>query len=83
MNLLLFLFAIPFAVIIFSIIIQKIINSPILVALSVFSVFIVIAAALQDDTYFIAAAIYTILAYIFAATVRLINNIITLIDLYY
>ena len=76
MNLLLFLFAIPFAVIIFSIIIQKIIDSPILVALAVLSTFIVIAAVTSNDTYFILAVIYAILAYITAILTRLIKRII-------
>ena len=75
MNLLLFLFAIPFAVIIFSIILQKIINSPILCALAVFSTFIIIAAETSNDTYFILAVIYSILSYITAILARLIKNI--------
>ena len=76
MNLLLFLFAIPFAIVIFSIILQKLINSPILSALAVFSTFIIIAAETSNDTYFILAVIYSILSYITAILARLIKNII-------
>lgn len=76
MNLLLFLFAIPFATIIFSIILQKIINSPILVALAIFSIFIIIAVTTSNETFFILAVVYAILAYIAAISTRLINRII-------
>lgn len=76
MNLLLFLFAIPFATIIFSIILQKLIHSPILVALAAFSIFIILAVTVFDETFFILAVVYAILAYIAAVFTRIIKSII-------
>ena len=77
MNLLLFLFAIPFAIIIFSIILQKLIHSPTLVALAVFSIFIILAITVFDETFFILAVIYAILAYITAVLTRIVKSFIS------
>jgi hypothetical protein len=76
MNLLLFLFAIPFAVIIFSIILQKLINNPILVAFATFSIILLIAAITMDEIYYILAIVYTIVSYIAALLTRIIRHII-------
>lgn len=77
MNLLLLLFAIPFATVIFSIILQKLIKCPILVALAAFSIFIILAVTVFDETFFILAVIYSILAYVAALLARIIGNIIS------
>ena len=74
MNLLLFLFAIPFAVIIFSIILQKIINNPILVAFATFSIFLLTAAITMDEIFYIIAIVYAIISYISALLTRIIRN---------
>ena len=76
MNLLLFLFAIPFAVIIFSIILQKLINNPILVAFATFSIILLIAAITMDEIYYILAIVYTVISYIAALLTRIVKNII-------
>lgn len=76
MNLLLFLFAIPFATIIFSIILQKMINNPVLVAFATFSVFLLIAVTTLDETYYILTIVYAILSYIAAITTRIVGNLI-------
>ncbi|MBQ3409451.1 MAG: DUF2651 family protein [Clostridia bacterium] len=76
MNLLLLLFAIPFATIVFSIILQKIINSPILVALAAFAIFIILAVTIFDESFFILAVVYAIIAYLSAIITRLIKTII-------
>lgn len=76
MNLLLFLFAIPFAVIIFSIILQKVINNPILVAFATFSIIILVATITTEEIFYILAIVYTIISYIAALLTRIIGNII-------
>lgn len=65
MNLLTF-FAFPIATIIISIILQKVIKNPILVAAFVFAVFLIVAFAAFDETFLVAVLIYTIIALITA-----------------
>lgn len=66
MNTLLNFFAFPIAVIIISIILQKILDNPIAVAAAIFAFFIVITFAFFDETFLIATLVYTILAFITA-----------------
>ena len=66
MNLLLF-FAIPVATIILSIVWQRIVRSPLLVAATAFAIFLIVVYAI-DPNLLIYAIIYTILAYL-AATI--------------
>ncbi|MBR2705161.1 MAG: DUF2651 family protein [Clostridia bacterium] len=75
MNLLLLLFAIPFATIIFSIILQKLINNPILVAFATFSVFILLAVTTNDETYYIFTILYSTISYIAALITRILDSI--------
>lgn len=75
MNLLLFLFAIPFITIILSIILQKLINNPILVAFATFSVFLLLAAITLDENYYIFTIVYALISYIAALFTRIIENI--------
>jgi hypothetical protein len=79
MNVLLIFFALPLATIILSIVLQKLIRNPILVAAIFFAIYLVVAFALFDATFLIAVIIYTLLAYITAVIVRTIciitNNI--------
>ena len=74
MNMLLIFFAFPIAVIIISIILEKILNNPIAVAAAIFAFFIVITFAFFDETFLIATLIYTILAFITAFLVSRISN---------
>ena len=72
MNNLLLFFALPIAVIIISIALQKILKSPLLVAGIIFSVFLVTTIAIGDLIYLIATIVYTILAFIVAIIVQYI-----------
>lgn len=74
MNTLLIFFAFPIAVIIISIILQKLLNSPIAVAALIFAIFIVITFAFFDETFLIAALAYTILSFITAFLVSRLYN---------
>lgn len=69
MNTLLIFFAFPIAVIIISIILQKLLNNPIAVAALIFAIFIVVAFAAFDETFLIAVLAYTILALVTALIV--------------
>lgn len=64
-NLLIF-FAIPLAVIIFSIALQKILKNPFLVAGIIFSIFLIIVLAFFDTIYLIAVVAYTIISFVTA-----------------
>ena len=66
MNLLLIFFAFPIAVIIFSIILQKLLKNPILVAAFIFAIFLIVTFAVFDANFLIATLAYTILAFITA-----------------
>ena len=65
MTLLIF-FAFPVATIIISIILQKLIKNPVLVAAFIFAVFLIITFAVFDETFLIATLAYTIIAFITA-----------------
>ena len=64
MNTLLIFFALPIAVIIISAILQKLLNNPFIVAALIFAIFLVVAFAVFDATFLIAALVYTILAFL-------------------
>lgn len=76
-NLLIF-FAIPLAIIVISVALQKILRNPFLVAAIVFSIALVIVLAFFELIYLIAVVVYTILAYITAVLTclfcRLLRN---------
>lgn len=78
MNNLLLFFAIPVATIILAIVLQKILQSPLLVAATFFAIFLVITFAAFDESFLVFAILYTLLAFITAIIVRficcLINN---------
>ena len=75
MNNLLIFFAIPVAVIIFSIALQKILRCPILVSAIIFAIFLVIAFAISNLTFLIAAIAYGLLAYLTAWLTCIIKTI--------
>ena len=63
---LLILFALPLAVIIISIALQRLLRCPILVASIIFAVFLIVAVVLNNLNILVLAIIYSILAYIAA-----------------
>ena len=69
MNTLLIFFAFPISVIVFSIVLQKLLNNPLIIAAIIFAVFIVITFAAFDETFLIATLAYTLLAFITALIV--------------
>lgn len=74
MNLFIF-FALPLATILLAIVFQKILRSPILVAITFFAIYLIVAFVEFSDTLaeaIIAAIIYTIIAYITAYIVMII-----------
>ena len=82
MNMLLLIFfALPIAVIIVSIALQRILKSPILVAAIIFSIFIVVTFIVADLNLLIATIIYTIISYITAIIVCLICRFLRSRDL--
>ena len=75
MNALLLFFALPVSIILLSIVLQKILKNPILVAITFFAIFLIVAYAAFDSSFLIYVILYTILAYVTATLVRLICNI--------
>lgn len=76
MDTLLLFFAIPVAIIILSIVLQKILRCPILVAATFFAILLIVAFAAFDSSFLIFVIIYTILAYVTAVLTRLVCNLI-------
>lgn len=74
MNILLWFFAIPVAIIILSIIFETILNCPIKIAGIVFSIFLIVTFAIGDETLLIFTIIYTILAYVVSWITRQWTN---------
>ena len=66
MNILLIFFALPIAVIIISIALQKILKNPILVAAIIFAVFLIVTFIVNNLNFLIAAIVYAIISYITA-----------------
>ena len=73
-TLLLIFFAIPIAVIIISIALQKIFKCPFLVAAIIFAIFLVVTFVIGDLIFLVATIAYTILAFITALIVQLLCN---------
>lgn len=76
MNTLLLFFALPVATIILAIVLQKILNNPLLVASTFFAIYLIVTFAAFDVNFLVYAIAYTILAYITAILVRTICSII-------
>ena len=72
MSNLLIYFALPVATIILAIVFQKILESPILVAATVFAIYLIVTFAAFDESFLIFAIVYTILAYLTALLTRFI-----------
>ena len=75
MNILLFAFALPVAVVIISIALQKILKCPFLVAGIIFSIFLVVTFAINNLSLLIVTIIYTLLSFITALLTSLICRI--------
>ena len=71
MNIL-FLFIFPIAIILISIVLQRLLRSPILVAILVFAVFLILAYTVYTTEFVLYALAYAIIAYITAQLFRLI-----------
>lgn len=65
MNLLIF-FAFPFATIILAIVLEKIIENPVLVSLTFFAIYLILAFSIFTIEFLVAAIIYGIIAFIVA-----------------
>lgn len=76
MNTLLLFFALPVATVILAIVLQKILNNPLLVAATFFAIYLVVAFTAFDASFLVYAIIYTILAYITAILVNAICKIL-------
>lgn len=78
MNILLIFFALPIAVIIISIALQKILKCPYLVAAVIFAIFLIVTFVINNLTFLVAAIVYTIISLITALIVcficRFLNN---------
>lgn len=72
MNDLLIFFAIPVATIIFSIALQKLLNSPLLVSAVAFAIFLIITFSVFDESFLVYAILYTVLSLITALAFRFI-----------
>lgn len=66
MNILLIFFALPIAVIIISIALQRILKNPILVAAIIFAIFLIVTFIVNNLNFLIAAIAYAILSFITA-----------------
>lgn len=75
-TILLIFFAIPFAIILFSIAIQKLIRNPFLVAGIIFSVLLIIVLAFFDPIYLILVIVYTILSFLTAVITKWIRKLL-------
>lgn len=76
MNTLLIFFALPIAIIIISIALQKIFKCPFLVAGIIFAIFLIVTFAIGNLNYLVATIAYTILAFITAILTNIICRIL-------
>lgn len=76
MNILLIFFAIPLAVVIFSIALQKIFKCPFIVAGIIFAIFLVVTFIVDNLIFLVATIIYTIIALITAFIVKIVCRIL-------
>ena len=70
MNTLLILFALPIATILLAIVLQKILKCPVLVAITFFAIYLIVAFAFFNASFLILVILYTALAYITAVIVK-------------
>ena len=80
MNALLIFFALPIAVIIISIALQKIFKCPFLVAGIIFAIFLTVTFVIGNLNFLVATIAYTILAFITAVITNIICRILRELD---
>lgn len=80
MNTLLIFFALPIAIIIISIALQKIFKCQFLVAGIIFAIFLIVTFAIGNLNYLVATIAYTILAFITAVLTNIICRILRELD---
>ena len=80
MNTLLIFFALPIAVIIISIALQKIFKCPFLVAGIIFAIFLTVTFVIGNLNFLVATIAYTILAFITAVITNIICRILSELD---
>ena len=68
----LFFIVLPLATILIAIVLQRLLKSPILVAILVFAIFLILAFTVFTVEFLINAIIYTIIAFITAVIVKVI-----------
>jgi len=76
MNNLLIFFAIPVATVILSIVLQKNLKCPLLVAATFFAIFLIVTFAAFDASFLVFAILYTILSYVTSVLVKVIGKAI-------
>lgn len=80
MNTLLIFFAFPVATIILSIVLQKVLKNPLLVAATFFAIFLVITFAFANSSFLVYAILYSILAYVTAVLTAWICRLIRMLE---
>ncbi len=78
MNNLLIFFALPVATVILSIVFQKILKNPLLVAATFFAIYLIVTFAAFDASFLVYAILYTILAYVTAVLTKVICKLINI-----
>lgn len=76
MNNMLLFFALPVGTILLSIVLQKILNSPTLVAITAFGIYLIVTFSTFDESFLIYAIVYTLIAYITAVITRFIFKLL-------
>lgn len=76
MNTLLIFFALPIAVIIISIALQKILKCPVLVAAIIFAIFLIVTFIVNNLNFLVAAIVYAIISLIVAYLTCIIGRIL-------
>jgi len=79
MNTLLIFFALPVATIILAIVLQKILNNPLLVAATFFAIYLIVTFVAFDSSFLVFAILYTILAFVTALLTKAICKLIKIL----
>lgn len=80
MNILLIFFALPIAVIVISIALQKILKNPLLVAAIIFAIFLIVTFIVNNLNFLIAAIAYAIISFITALITCIVCRILNRIN---
>lgn len=74
MNVLLLFLAFPIATILLAVVLEKVLDSPVLVGMTFFAIYLVITYAFFDSNFLLFAIVYSILAILTAYLVRFVKN---------